>query len=110
MQTMCSVPVTVAEEASLRVAECITHLDRWMTLNRLKSNAENTPLIWLGSPQQLTVTQLQLTTSVVEFDSVVTDLGVVLDKQLSIGPKVSAAVTRSLFYQMRQLCASSNDL
>ena len=43
----------------------------------------------LGTPQQfakLTVTQLQLTTSVVEFDSVVTDLGVVLDNQLSMSP------------------------
>ena len=56
-------------------------------MNRLKLNTKKTQLIWLGTRRQLaklTVTQLQLTTSVVEFDSVVTDLGVVLDNQLSI--------------------------
>jgi len=42
------------------------------------------------------------TTSVVEFDSVVTDLGVVLDNQLSMGPQITD-VSRSCFYQMRQL-------
>ena len=76
-----------------------------MTLNRLKLNADKTQLIWLGTRQQLaklTVTQLQLTTSVVEFDSVVTDLGVVLDNQLSMSPQVTA-VSRSCFYQLRQL-------
>ena len=54
---------------------------------RLKLNADKTQLIWLGTRQQLTkltVTQLRLTSSVVEFDSTVTDLGVVLDNQLSI--------------------------
>jgi len=76
-----------------------------MTLNRLKLNADKTQLIWLGTEQQLpklTVTQLQLSTSVVEFDSMVTDLGVVLDNQLTMCPQVTA-VSRSCFYQMRQL-------
>ena len=76
-----------------------------MTLNRLKLNADKTQLIWLGTRQQLaklTVTQLQLSTSVVEFDSVVTDLGIVLDNQLTMGPQVTA-VSHSCFYQMRQL-------
>ena len=75
-QVYISVPATVAEDASLRVAECVTHFDRWMSMNRLKLNPEKTQLIWLGTRQQLaklTVTQLQLTTSVVEFDSVTTD-------------------------------------
>jgi len=68
-------------------------------------NAGKTQLIWLGTRQQLaklTVTQLRLTSSVVEFDSTVTDLGVVLDNQLSMQAQV-AAVCRSCFYQLRQL-------
>jgi len=76
-----------------------------MTLNRLKLNTDKTQLIWLGTRQQLaklTMTQLQLSTSVVEFDSVVTDLGVILDNQLSMGPQMTA-VSRSHFYQMCQL-------
>jgi len=72
-----------------------------MTLNRLKLNADKTQLIWLGTRQQLaklTVTQLQLSTSVVEFDSVVTDLVIVLDcLQVS-------AVLCLCFYQISQLC------
>jgi len=54
----------------------------WMSKNTLKLNADKTQqLIWLGTRQlaKLTVTQLRLTSSVVEFDSTVTDLGVVLD-------------------------------
>jgi len=50
----------------------------------------------------LRVTQLCLTSSVVEFDSTVTDLDVVLDNQLSMQAQV-AAVCRSCFYQLRQL-------
>ena len=73
--------------------------------NRLKLNADKTQLIWLGTRQQLAklnVTELRLTSSVVEFDSTVTDLGVVLDNQLSMQAHV-AAVCRSCFYQLRQL-------
>ena len=73
-----------------------------MTLNRLKLNADKTQLIGLGSRQQLaklTVTQLQLSASVVLFDSVVTDLGLVQDNQLSIGPLFPAcASTRCVSY------------
>ena len=71
-----------------------------------------TQLIWLGTQQQLaklTVMQLELSTSVVEFDSVVTDLGIVLDNQLTTGPQVTA-VSRSCFYQMRQLCVAQRSL
>ena len=90
---------------SLRLADCIIQLDQWMSKNRLKLNADKTQLIWLGTRQQLaklTMTRLRLTSSVVEFDSTVTDLGVVLDNQLSMQAQV-AAVCRSCFYQLRQL-------
>ena len=58
-----------------------------MSKNRLKLNADKTQLIWLGTRLQLaklTVTQLRLTSSVIEFDSTVVDLRVVLDNQLSM--------------------------
>ena len=66
---------------------CVEGLDQRMGFNRLKLNAEKSPLIWIGTGQQLaklTVTQLQLISSVVEFDSTATNLGVVLDGQLSM--------------------------
>jgi len=78
-----------------------------MLKNRLKLNVDKTQLyIWLGTRQQLaklTVTQLCLTSSVVEFDSTVTDLGVVFGNQLSMQAQLVAAVCRSCSYQLRQL-------
>ena len=47
MRVYVSVRATVAEETSFWVAECITHLDRWMTMNRLKLNV--TRPSWSGS-------------------------------------------------------------
>ena len=70
-----SVPTSMADAESLRLANCIIQLDQWMSKNRLKLNADETQLIWLGTRQQLaklTVTQLRLTSPVVEFDSTVT--------------------------------------
>ena len=58
---------------------------------------------------KLTVTQLRLTSSVVQFDSTVTNLGVVLDNQLSMQAQVTA-VCRSCFYQLRQLCVVQRSL
>ena len=49
-------------------------------------NTDKTQLIWIGTRQQLaklTVTELQLTNSVVLFTDMAMDLGVVLDGQLS---------------------------
>ena len=48
MQVYISFPATVADDAAIRVTECITHLDQWMTLNRLKLNADKSQLIWLA--------------------------------------------------------------
>ena len=58
---------------------------------------------------KLTVTQLQLIKSVVEFDSTATNLGVVLDGQLSMSQKVTA-VCRSCFYQLHQLKSVKSSL
>ena len=77
----------------------------WMMMNRLKLNADKTQLIWLGIRQQLaklTVSQLPLSTSVVEFASTAKDLGMVLDNPLSMESQVTA-VCRSCFYQLRQV-------
>ena len=70
---------------------------------RLKLNAEKTQLIWIRQQlAKLTVTQLQLINSVVEFDSTATNLDVVLDGQLSMSQQVTA-VCCSCFYHLRQL-------
>ena len=83
-----------------------------MESNRLKLNGEKTQIIWIGPGQQLaklTVTQLQLINSVVEFDSMATNLGVVLDCQLSVSQQVTA-VCRSCFYELCQLKSVKSSL
>ena len=82
-----------------------------MGSNRLKLNADN-QLIWIGTRQQLaklTVTELQLTNSVVLFTDMAMDLGAVLDGQLSMSRQV-AAVCRSCFFQIRQLKSVKSSL
>ena len=69
-------------------------------------NADKTQMIWLHTGQQLaklTVTQLQLTISVVEFDSVVSDLASYWTISCPWTGLQVSAVTLSWFCQMRQL-------
>jgi len=85
-----------------------------MGSKRLKLNekTEKTQLIWIRTGQplvKLTITQLQLINSVVEFDSMATNLGVVLDSQLSMSQQVTA-VCHSYFYQLRQLKSVKSSL
>jgi len=104
--------VSESQTAAAQSALCVEGLDQWMGSNRLKLNAEKTQLIWIGTGQQLaklTVTQLQLINSVVEFDSTATNLGVVLGGQLSMSQQVTA-VCRSCFYQLRQLKSVKSSL
>ena len=84
-QVYISAPAIDEQEASYRLAECVECLSRWMGQNRLKLNVDKTQLIWLGTRQQLaklTIKQLKLTTSTVEFDAETNDVGVILDSQL----------------------------
>jgi hypothetical protein len=88
-----------------RLLRCIDDVDRWMSSNRLKLNADKTQFIWLGSPQQLVkVGHVRLTVGGVDvapLDSV-RDLGVTLDSKLTMKQHVDI-VARSCFYQLRQL-------
>jgi len=61
--------------------------------------------MWLGTRQQLanlTVSQLEISASVLDIGDRATDLGVLLDGQLSTALHI-AAVCRSSCYQIRQL-------
>ena len=78
-----------------------------MGSNRLKLNADKTPVIWVGTRQQvdkLDITELQLHSANVQFTVTMSDLGVVLDSQLNMSAHVTA-VSRSFLFQLRQLRA-----
>ena len=78
-----------------------------MGSNRLKLNADNTQVIWVGFRQQLDkihITELQLESANVQFADTVSKLGVMVDSQLNMSAHVTA-VTRSCLFQQRQLRA-----
>ena len=51
LYTSCSAPDW--SSAADRLLRCIEDVDRWMSSNRLKLNADKTQFIWLGSAQML---------------------------------------------------------
>jgi len=102
-QVYISMPATDYNKATDQLTSCIIKICNWMARNRLKLNEEKTQIIWLGMRQQLdkiTVQSLTLPNAVVPFSSVVNDLGVLLDSQLTMADHV-AALSRSCFFYMR---------
>ena len=79
---------TSAATTVQRFFSCVEQVDAWMSSNRqLKMNADKTQLIWLGTRQQLdklTTTELDLLSARVSFSTTVSDLGVLVDSQLSM--------------------------
>jgi len=104
-QVYISMPATDYNKATDRLTSCIIKIHNWMAINRPMLNEEKTQIIWLGTRQQLdkiTVQSLTLPNAVVPFSSVVNELGVLLDSQLTMADHV-AALSRSCFFYMRQL-------
>jgi len=104
-QLYISAPAASASTTVQRFVSCVERIDEWMSSNRLKMNADKTQLLWLGTRQQLdklTVTDLQLLSARVSFSTTVSDLGVLIDSQLSMSDYV-ASRCRSCFFQLRQL-------
>ena len=70
-----------------RLTSYIVRIRDWMASNRLKLNEVKTQVIWLGTRQQLsklTENRLTLLNATVQFSTVVNDLGVLIDSQLSM--------------------------
>ena len=71
-----------------------------MSSNWLKMNADKMQLIWLGTRQQLdklTVTELSLLSARVQLSTTESDLGVLVDGQLSMADHV-ASLCRTCFF------------
>src|SRR5678815_1500850 len=79
-------------------------LEAWMSTNRLRLNPSKTQFIWLGTRQQLA--KLDLPTIAADFpqfvfSSVVRDLGVTLDQELTFARHINR-LCRDSYYQLRQ--------
>lgn len=100
---------------SATTVSCIAEVERWMMSNRLKLNADKTQLVWLGTWQQLRrmseVCELSvhIGSSIVSPQSVVSDLGVMLDSTMRMKEHV-AKICRSSYFQLRQLRAIRRSL
>ena len=80
-------------------------LNCWMSSNRLLLNQSKSQLIWLGTRGLLQKIDFQLLSTsfpFINFLSQVSDLGVIIDSQLTFRPYLSS-LSRSCFYQLRQL-------
>jgi len=74
----------------------------WLKLssNQLRMNSNKTQLIWLGTKQQLdkqSMTELDLLSAGVRFSTAVSDLGVLVDSQLSMADHVPQCHARGWF-------------
>jgi len=86
-QVYVSTPAEDHSDAVDRLTSCIIRVRDWMARDRLKLNEDKTQVIWLGTRQQLDkvmVQTLELQNATVPFSSVVDDLGVLLDSELTI--------------------------
>ena len=111
-QVYTSTPATDRSDATDRLTMCITQISDLMASSRLKLNEEKTQIIWLDTCQQLdkvTVQTLKLQNTTVPFSSVVNDLDVMLDCQLTMANHV-AALSRSCFFHLRRLKAIKQSL
>ena len=104
-QIYLSVPAVDASTAVQRFTLCVERIEAWMGANRLKLNTEKTQVIWIGTRQQLSkidITELRLGSATVPVSNSVSDLGVMVDSQLTMADHV-ATTCRSCFFQLRQL-------
>ena len=101
-QLYISVPAVSHVEAIERFVRCIDHVRECMARNRLKLNEDKTHIIWLGTRQQLNKNLPQALTlrngTVLQFATTVSNLGVLLESQLTMADHI-AAVCRSGFFQ-----------
>ena len=94
-----------ATEAVRRLQSTLSEIGDWMSSNRLKLNPSKTQWIRIGTRMQLAkIDQNELLERFpgIVFGSSVVELGVVIDQELKMDAHVGI-MTRSCFYQLRQL-------
>ena len=104
-QVYISAPAIDAPSTITSFVQCVEDINIWMARNRLKMNSDKTQVIWLGTGQQLkkiTIDELVLLSTKIPFAVSVNNLGVHVDRELSMSSHVDS-VCRSGFFQLRQL-------
>ena len=84
---------------------CLADVSVWLSANRLRLNTLKTQLMWLGSSQlldRITTQDALVLGTRTAFSDTARDLGVVIDRELSLAAHVSS-VCRSGYNQLHQL-------
>ena len=97
---------TLSQEAAVhKLQECVQSIGAWMIENKLKLNDDKTEVMLFGTPKQLdkvSLMEVRIGTSNITVKDQVRNLGVVMDRTMSMGLQVSA-VCKSAHYQLRNL-------
>jgi len=104
-QIYVSVSAGDAAAAETKLSACLMEVNCWMSASRLRLNPTKTQVMWLGSSQQLqkvSINDIFILTTHVRVTETARDLGVVIDRQMSLAAHVSA-LCRSGYHQLRQL-------
>jgi len=96
-----------AESVRDRLTSCVSEVAKRCASRRLQLNDEKTEMIWFGSRSDLAKLQrinlsLQVGTSNIQPSSVVRDLGVYMDSELTMKKHV-AKIAAACFYHIRHL-------
>ena len=87
-----------------KIENCLSDLDKWMALNKLKLNKDKTELLYLYSkhnPQQ-SIPPLRFGSDIIQPSSSSRNIGVVFDSTMSMLPHIKS-VCKSAFYHLRNI-------
>jgi hypothetical protein len=106
-QVYCSTTIADIDITRQRLSSCISDVRDWCASRRLQLNASKTELVWFGSGANLrkfntSDLSLSVREDVISPLSVVRDLGVYLDSELTMKQHVSR-ITSSCFFHLRRL-------
>ena len=87
-----------------KIEECLSDIDKWMSINRLKLNKDKTELLYLFSkynPQQ-SLPRLRFGTDIIKPSPHARNIGAIFDTTMSMLPHVNN-VCKSAFYHIRPI-------
>ena len=87
-----------------KIDECLSKIDKWMSINRLKLNKDKTELLYFFStynPEQ-SVPPLRFGTNIIKPSPNARNIGAIFDTTMSMLPQVNNAC-KSAFYYLRTI-------
>ena len=93
-----------------KIGKCLSDINKWMSINRLKLNKDKTELLYLFSKYnpQLSLPPLRFGTDIIKPSPHARNIGAIFDTTMSMLPHVNN-VCKSAFYHLRTIsCIRGN--